>query len=314
MTSVGLGCASERRAGSEPERARVASSSAGSGSGEGPVAASACGAASALPLGLSEQRARSRSVERRYLVYLPAGYDGRAPLPLVLEFHGSGGTPEGQLAASGLSAVADAERFAIVAPEALGGRWNVPPDATRADDVQLVRDVLGEVEAAVCVDRRRVYATGFSGGGRMASQLACDLSERVAAVAPVGGLRFPGPCERARSMPVAAFHGTADTINPYAGGGQPYWGTSVEAAFDGWGRHNGCGARRERRIAPSVVQLAHGGGGCADVVLYRIEGFDHSWPGAVYVDRERGTASELIWQFFGDHPLDAPPATGSGEP
>ena len=248
----------------------------------------------------------SGGVDRRAIVYLPAGYDGRAALSLVLEFHGSGGTPEGQLTTSQLTAVADAERFAIVAPQAIDARWNVPPDAAKADDVRFVGDLLDAVERGLCIDRRRVYATGFSGGGRMSSQLACDLSERVAAIAAIGGLRFPGPCAQARSMPVLAFHGTADTVNPYAGGGQPYWGTSVEAAFDGWGQHNGCGPRQESRVSASVSLLAYRGNGCADVELYRIDGFEHAWPGAIYTDREQGTANDLIWAFFGQHPLAAP--------
>ena len=304
---VSLACASEPRPGTELERARAEALPTGTNGGAG--AGSVCNGSTQLPSGVSEQRLTSGGVERRFLVYLPAGSDGRAALPLVLEFHGSGGTPEGQLTTSQLSAVADAERFAIVAPQAVGARWNVPPDAAKADDVRFVGEMLDAVERQVCIDRQRVYATGFSGGGRMSSQLACDLSERVAAIAAVGGLRFPGPCERARSMPVAAFHGTADTINPYDGGGQPYWGTSVESAFDGWGRHNGCGPRRESRVGASVVQLSYAGSGCADVVLYRIEGFDHSWPGAIYSDRERGTANDLIWSFFTAHPLPAANAT-----
>lgn len=299
-----VACAREQRVGAQPERAEAASTSR-----EG--VRSVCDDSTQLPSGVSEQRLTSGGVERRYLVYLPATYDGHAALPLVLELHGSGGTPEGQLGASQLSAVADAERFAIVAPEAVGGRWNVPPDPAKVDDVRFASDLLDAMERQVCVDRQRVYATGFSGGGRMSSQLACDLSERVAAVAAIGGLRFPGPCERARSMPIVAFHGTADAINPYDGGGQPYWGTGVEAAFDGWGERNGCGPRRESRVAASVVQLAHGGSGCADVVLYRIEGLGHSWPDVIYRDRQRGTANDLIWSFFAAHPL---PAASSAPP
>jgi poly(3-hydroxybutyrate) depolymerase len=108
-------------------------------------------------------------------------------------------------------------------------------------------------------------------------------------------------------MPILAFHGTGDAVNPYAGGGEPYWGTSVESAFDGWGSHNGCGARREISIAPKVDQLAYGGGSCADVVLYRIAGFEHAWPGVIAPDRAEGTANELLWAFFEAHPLPAPP-------
>jgi polyhydroxybutyrate depolymerase len=256
---------------------------------------------------VSEQRLSSGGVERRFLVRLPAGYAGRSALPVVLELHGSGGTPEGQLATSQLQTLADTEHFAIVLPASLGERWNVPPDPAKPDDVRFIADTLDEVGRLFCVDARQVFATGFSGGGRMSSQLACDLSGRIAAIAAIGGIRFPGPCSDARSMPILAFHGTADPTNPYAGGGQPYWGTSVESAIDGWASHNGCGARRESPVAPSVAQLAYGGGGCADVVLYRIDGFGHAWPGQIYPDPKSGTANALLWSFFRNHPLPSAP-------
>jgi len=300
-------CAGERRAPGEPERTRPEATGSAAPAAPAPATAplsAGCGAATDLP-GMSEQQLTSGGRERRYVARLPVGYDGRAPLPLVIELHGSGGTPAGQLGTSQLSVLADAQRFAIVAPQALDGRWNVPPDPGKADDVRFIADLLDATERRLCVERRRVFATGFSGGGRMSSQLACDLSERVAAVAPVGGLRFPGPCERARSVPVIAFHGTADTVNPYDGGGQPYWGTSVEAAFDGWGRHNGCGLRQESQVAPAVARLAYDGNGCGEVVLYRIDGFDHSWPGAIYSGREGGSANDLIWAFLSERPLPA---------
>jgi polyhydroxybutyrate depolymerase len=304
-----LGCASDRHPAGSGESVRAAATPASSvaSSAASGAPSSACSSESPLPLGLSERHVTSGGIGRRFLVHLPAGYDRRSPLPLVLEFHGSGGSPEGQLATSQLTALADAEHFAIVAPASVGPRWNIPPDPAKPDDVRFAADVLDAMAALLCIQPERVYATGFSGGARMSSQLACNLSQRIAAIAAIGGIRFPGPCSEARSMPILAFHGSADRTNPYAGGGEAYWGTSVESAFDGWGKHNGCGPRRERSVAPSVVELAYGGGSCADVVLYRIDGFGHSWPGAIYPDREAGTANDLLWAFFESHPLPATP-------
>jgi polyhydroxybutyrate depolymerase len=292
-------CASDRRGPDATETTRTAATPSAVTSGSG----SGCGTETALASGVSEYHLMSGNVDRRYLVYLPPAVDRRAALPVVFNLHGSGGTPEGQLATSQLTALADGERFVVVAPASLGERWNVPPDATKPDDVRFINDTLDALTGLLCVDPRQVFATGFSGGGRMSSQLACDLSERIAAIAAIGGIRFPGPCSQARSMPILAFHGTRDTVNPYAGGGQPYWGTSVESAIEGWASHNGCGPRREAHVAPLVDQLAYAGGSCADVVLYRIEGFEHAWPGIIYPDRDDGTANELLWGFFRSHPL-----------
>jgi polyhydroxybutyrate depolymerase len=296
-----LACASDRRLPGASESPRAAAAAAPTSS----AAAETCASDTALQAGISEHSLTSSGVSRRFLVYLPQAYDRRRALPVVFNLHGSGGTPEGQLDTSRLPALADEKRFVVVAPAALDGRWNVPPEPSKVDDVRFMSDTLDALGRMLCVDTRRVYATGFSGGGRMSSQLACDLSDRIAAIAAVGGVRFPGPCSTARSMPVLAFHGTADDVNPYAGGGQPYWGTGVENAIDGWGNHNGCAPRQDTPLAPSLTKLGYGGDGCAEVVLYRIDGLAHSWPGVLDPTRADGTANDILWRFFQDHPLPA---------
>ncbi len=275
----------------------------------------------AVAAGRSTHESRTGELTRRWLLYVPRTMEPAEPLALVLNLHGSGSSPEEQLALSGLEDVAEREDFVIVAPAAAGPeqRWNVPPDATKQDDVRFLSELIDRVAALTPIDRQRVFATGFSGGGRMASQLGCELSERVAAVAAVGGIRFPGPCQQARAVPILAIHGAADDVNPYEGGGQPYWGTGVEPAVAGWAEHNHCPERSEQTLQPtSVREIRYGGDDCgAEVVLYRIEELKHSWPHAVAAlddegsglrtgDRLRGgevTASELLWRFFQRHPL-----------
>lgn len=271
--------------------------------------------------GRSAHESKTGEVSRRWVLYVPRSTEPAEPLPLVFNLHGSGSTPEEQLASSGLEEVAEREDFVLVAPAATGAeqRWNVPPDASKADDVRFLSELIDRVAALTPIDRERVFATGFSGGGRMASQLACDLSERIAAIAAIGGIRFPGPCPQARPMPILAIHGTADDVNPYQGGGQPYWGTGVEPAVTGWAEHNRCARRTEQPLQPSSVsQIRYEGPDCgAEVVLYRIDGLGHTWPRAVAArdddgdglrtgDKLRGgevTASELLWSFFQSHPL-----------
>jgi polyhydroxybutyrate depolymerase len=246
-------------------------------------------------------------------MYLPHAVSAGAALPLVFTLHGSGGTPEDQLQLSGLEAWAESEGFVVVAPEGVERMWNVPVDSAKADDVRFVSELIDQVGALTALDRQRVYATGFSGGGRMVSQLACDLSERIAAIAAIGGIRFPGPCSSARALPILAFHGSADDTNPYDGGGRPYWGTGVEAAVSGWAEHNHCPTRSERPLAASTLAISYGGAGCgAEVVLVRLDGFGHSWPDRIGAALAAGdqsadvTADQTLWSFFQRHPLPAP--------
>jgi len=274
----------------------------------GGSAAASGGAGSSERAGRSEHSSSSAGVARRWLLYLPRAASAGEALPLVFNLHGSGGTPEDQLQLSGLEALAESEGFVVVAPEGVDRMWNVPVDAAKPDDVRFVAELIDQVSVLTSVDRRRVYATGFSGGGRMVSQLACDLSDRIAAIAAIGGIRFPGPCSSARPMPILVFHGTADGTNPYAGGGQPYWGTGVEPALAGWAEHNQCPTRSERPLAPSTLAIRYGGAGCgAEVVLVRLDGFGHSWPDRIGAALEGGsadtTADQTLWSFFQRHPL-----------
>lgn len=301
---------------SPKESADPAESASGAASGtRAPAVLGLDGLCSArLPPGTSERRIESSGAERRFLLHVPDQIPSGSAA-LVLELHGSGGSPEGQMALSGLRSLSEQHGFLLIAGEALERRWNVPPESTRASDVQFVSDVLDRVAREACIDPARVYAAGFSGGGRMVSQLACDLTPRVAAIAAIGGVRFPRPCAVPRPVPVLAFHGTADDVNPYDGGGQPYWGTGVDDAISGWAEHNGCPSQSEETAAP-VTRVSQGGDGCTDVVLYRIQGFGHSWPSGIafaphWAHSAGGattsaTANEVLWSFFERHPLPAP--------
>jgi polyhydroxybutyrate depolymerase len=168
--------------------------------------------------GVSSQQLMSGQRQRGYRLFVPPGYDGHQRLPLVLDLHGSGGSSAGQASNSGLEMVsASGERFIVATLDAVDARWNVPIQNGRPDDVAYVSDVIDHVAARVCADLARVYATGFSGGARMTSLLGCRLGSRIAAIAPVSGLRLPGAGCNGRPVPVLTFHGLADPQNTYDG-------------------------------------------------------------------------------------------------
>jgi polyhydroxybutyrate depolymerase len=251
--------------------------------------------------GVVSRQLDSGQPSREYRLFVPPGYDGRTPLALVLDLHGSGGTSAGQARTSGLETLAARETFLVATLQADGGRWNVPVTEGRPDDVAYVADVIDAVGGQVCLDPARVHATGFSGGGRMSSLLGCRLSSRLASIAPVAGLRWPGPCD-GRPVPVLTFHGLADRQNPYDGqvpgrGGE--WVESVPEALAGWARHNGCGAepRLEDPEGPLSTLRYEGCGEGTEVRIVRIDGLGHTWP------RDEVDATAAMWEFFSRHRL-----------
>jgi len=256
---------------------------------------------------------------RTMLLHRPQGADPARPAPLLFLLHGSGGNGAAILKRSGLEDTADRHGFIVAAPDAgipqgSGFVWNIPgvpstsgrmPQPGDADDVAFFGQAIDWLAAHHCVDRRRVYATGLSGGGRMTSLLGCVAADRFAAIAPVVGLRAgrpspadprksdPASCRPSRPVPLIAFAGDEDTTNPIVGGGAPYWQYSMAAAMARWSALNGCSTALPRTpVSTSVYQ--EGYGRCragADVIARITIGGTHDW----VVD------NEAMWVFLSRH-------------
>jgi polyhydroxybutyrate depolymerase len=234
----------------------------------------------------------------------------RAPLPLVVAFHGAGGSGAGFAEESGLSRSADRHGFAVLYPQAGSSRrfWSLNR-AARPDDVQRLRAVLPEATRRACADPRRLYATGVSNGGGFAARVACEMSGSFAAVAPVaGGYSSLDRCPRAARASVLEIHGSADQVVPYKGRGADRAG-DVRAYVAAWARRDGCDARpRTTHPARYVtrVSYSHCPRGSA-IEHVRLEGTDHGWPGAAPPwprHHPAGVlAEEMVWRFFQEHRL-----------
>ncbi|HZF30052.1 MAG TPA: PHB depolymerase family esterase [Gammaproteobacteria bacterium] len=255
---------------------------------------------SAAP-GVSEQQLTSGGRPRTYRLFVPPSYDGHTRLPLVLDLHGSGGNSAGQASNSRFEALAAREGVLVATLQAVDSRWNVPVADGRPDDVAYVSDVIDHVSTRACSDPTRVYATGFSGGARMSSLLGCKLSARIAAIAPMSGLRWPGQCD-ARPVPVLTVHGLADPQNTYDGhaeGRGAEWVESVPEALAGWAKHDGCKADvvLEDPPGPLSTMRYEGCEAGAEVRLIRVDGLVHRWA------REEVDATAVAWEFFRRHTL-----------
>ena len=262
------------------------------------------------------QRITVGTTGRSMLIHVPAGFDPSRPAPLVLLFHGSLGDGATILAKSGMSETADRHGFMVAAPDGgivakPGFVWNIPgvptvsgrlPTADDADDVAFVDAAIDWLAAQRCIDPARVYATGYSGGGRMTSLLGCIRAERFAAIAPVVGLRAgnplasdpqqpdPATCHPSRPMPVMAFAGSADTTNPIAGGGSSYWQYPMRTAEARWAAIDGCRKPlATRSLSAAVYEDVYGGCRARAEVIGRVTiGAGHVWV----------ADNEAMWAFF----------------
>lgn len=270
--------------------------------------------------GFSEHTLESAGSTRSYLLYvpdqLPAG-----PTPLLFSFHGSGGVPQNQVDTSHFDKLADQHGFIAVFPAGAftntvtARSWNANAEEG-VDDVQLVRDIIEDVAARQDIDRNRIYTSGMSGGGRISSLLACELSDVLAAAAPVAGIQYPEGCTPKRAIPILTFHGVADGVNQYevSADSRPYWRMGVETALARWREALGCG-NSAAEVQVSTVVKHYTWSECTDsaeLQFYRIEDGGHTWPGADVSANAQGRevtnqdidASELIWDFVSRFRLD----------
>lgn len=260
--------------------------------------------------------------DRSYIIYIPASYTADQAVPLVLNFHGYGSTAVQQMNYGDFRTVADTAGFIIVHPQGAvfegSTHWNIGSwvDGSPYDDVAFTEAILDQVVAEYSIDADRVYSTGMSNGGYMSFLLACQLSDRIAAIASVTGSMSPNnflDCSPERPVPVMQIHGTADGIVPYEGA---FWTKSVADVVSYWVEHNNCD---QAPISLELPDLNTGDGSTASFFRYdngdegavvehiRINGGDHTWPGASFVTPGTNldfSASEAIWQFFQRYDLE----------
>jgi len=302
-----------------------------------PEPSAGCDVTPAVAPGEEQVTTTSGGVERSYVRHVPPGYEGTDPTPVVLDFHGYLEGATIHVAHSKLGPFGDEHGFITITPQGLGPvpRWDT---AVESADLAFVGDLLDELDDTLCVDERRVYVTGLSNGAFLSSSIACVYADRVAAVAPVAGIRDVEGCEPARPVPVVAFHGTEDTFVVYTGGygsgaaslpnpdgserSPEQVAEAEEAASEGpsvpeitadWAARNGCDpGPAEERVADDVVLMMFDCPPGAEVELYTVEGGGHTWPGSdfsVVIEGAVGAttfsidANEVMWEFFEQHPL-----------
>ncbi|MCX7704989.1 MAG: dienelactone hydrolase family protein [bacterium] len=266
--------------------------------------------------------------ERTYILQTPSSYDGKKRLPLVFVLHGGGGSGKNMINFTGFGKLCEKEGFIAVYPDAHNKNWN---DArgflnSRIDDVKFFRVMIEKISAEYQIDSARIYATGISNGAMMCYTLACRCAENFAAIAAIAG-NLPEKLKDEKPLsPVSIMimNGTEDPLVPNKGGQIKVFGRergkvlSTDETLTFWIKVNGCSKLVSKKKLPDINK----NDGCdieetiyenpengVEVILYRIAGGGHTWPGAVQYLPENIigktnrdiNATYVIWEFFKRH-------------
>lgn len=279
---------------------------------------------------------RVDGVTRTYNIHVPDIYTGSVPVPMVIALHGGGGSSKKMANLTGFNAISDTYGFIVVYPNGIENRWNdgrmlkeYTTQKDTIDDVNFISKLIDQICEQYTIDKTRIYVTGISNGAMMSCRLACELSEKIAAIAMVVGAmpeQIADTCEPASPLSVLLIAGTDDPLVPFEGGkiasgrkNKKYGG--VKSMYDTvrfWVQHNGCSETPHVawlpdtdpddgcRVRKEVYLYGENG---TEVVFYCIEGGGHTWPGGFQYAAVRiigktcydFDASETIWNFFNEH-------------
>lgn len=268
--------------------------------------------------------------ERSYLLHIPPQYQPGKIMPLVIVLHGGGGDAGNAERMSQMSLKADKEGFIVVYPNGTGflknrlltwNAWNCCGYALKnqVNDVGFIRALILHLQSQYSIDPKRVYATGLSNGGMMAHRLGCELSDKIAAIAPVAGALNSNVCQPSQPVSVIIFHGTEDQHVQYNGGPSKKSFINRESRIDQsaahavslWTKADGTLAiPEEKHFGNIYVETYSGGKDGSEVVLYTIRGQGHAWPGGLSGMRNGNvdpptkeiSATNIMWDFFKKHP------------
>lgn len=273
---------------------------------------------------------------RKYKVHLPRWYNRKRKLPVVIYIHGGAGDMTAAYR-DGIDKFSDKYGFVLAVPLGTGkvrlghfwgswngGNWETGECCGDADDVGFISKMIEQLKARFNVDENRIYATGISNGGLMTNRLACELSDKIAAIATVAPAALMSGCNPARPVPVMDIHGTADPANPPDGSesksifneesgsvfAKSYKRMTPYQVVDAWKKINKCSDKK-------IAGYENGGAKCViyndctgevEVELCMVEGMGHTYPsGSQYFPAKTvGPVSydisfEQIWEFFKRH-------------
>ena len=267
-----------------------------------------CPVADDLGPGEHELRIRYEGERWDYVLYVPENYDSGSPTALLFNIPGYQMSSGVEAKFSVMNPFAEEKGFIVVYPEPFIGYWNTgfdPPigDPSTSDDVAFIRKLMAEVKKKLCIDPRRIYATGMSNGASMTHRLACEADDLFAAVAPVGGALGLSECTPTNPIPLIHYHGVQDNFVDYS---------LAQDSFRKWIEVNGCtGSPVRTQYNNSYCDAYEQCEGGVQVVLCSMDPMGHCWPGgssALCIElygpyNSDLTANPHMWEFLTQYTL-----------
>ena len=241
-----------------------------------------------------ERRSVTLNGTARSFLLLTEGLTPTQSRPLLLMYHGAGGSAEEILNGTSLGLRARAQGMIVASLDAIpgyGARWATNPvDLAIADDVAFTRAVVTDIEAAgFTIDRAKIYAVGFSRGGDFVFQLACRANDLVRGVASVAATMLNTSREwcdvtdfSTHRPGIAVVLGSHDPLMPWDGGLTNRMGAMETTNY--WSGRLGCATTppADSPVAGSgsvaITRYVYDACPGTDLRLYRLEPFGHAWP------------------------------------
>jgi polyhydroxybutyrate depolymerase len=204
---------------------------------------------------------------------------------------------------SGFSNAAEVNGFIAVYPSSVGPVWNYTAAPNGIDDAAFLSGLISHLQETMCIDARRVFATGVSNGAGMVALAACRLTQ-LDAVAPVEGLYAGQPtCRPRHPLSILEIHGTADQIAPYYGLAGHASADGMPPLINAWVRIDGCSRQpvTSTIATRTVLYRFDACTGGVSVEHIRVDGGEHQWPGSLPADPGPPAticAACTIWSFF----------------
>jgi polyhydroxybutyrate depolymerase len=275
-------------------------------------------------------------LRRTYILHIPSsGFNHLLPVVFVLHGGGGNGGKMIKLTYGGFDKLADKTGFIVVYPDGFEKNWNDGRSMSEAnydtfknntDDVGFISALIDDLIKKYNADAKRVFVTGISNGAMMSYRIGCELSGKIAAIAPVAGNipeNFINQCKPSKPVSVLAINGDTDPLVPFNGGdvtgpfGKRKFGRVLSAheSVMFWVKNNGCSPdpiiidvpdKDPDDVTRVQKQQFINGRNNSEVILYTIKNGGHTWPGGYQYLGEwivgrtcrDMNATEVIWEFF----------------